>query len=165
MYNIACNDEISGNTRAEERLENKLDGIFSELNKKLNDSQKCLSDASSLLQNSIAEVRNVIISNLVEENKRLRERVTALERKTSKIEKIINTNQQKNNVEFEGIPDSIQYTDLENAVTKILKNLPQAIVCTAHDHVACHRLPGKKPSTTAIIKTKNRKLIEKIIRE
>ena len=116
------------------------------------------------IQNDILQIRDVVIKKLLEENRVLRNRVKSLESRVVKVERSMNLFQQnsrKNNLEFDGIPDSVTQEKLVPLITKMVNALD--IKCTEDDIEVAHRLKSKKSPKTTIIRAK-RNLLEKIVR-
>ena len=108
-----------------DKLEESIAEKFLKLeadSKKDNDEIKANNNANTkLIQEDVLEIRNVIIDRLKIDNRNLRERVRTLESRLVKVERTINLNNQnarKNNVEFNGIPDSIHQTKLKEKCGK-----------------------------------------------
>ena len=111
----------------------------------------------ALLAESIAIVREEIISTLSEENKKLRERVTVLEEKVESLESKLEQNlqyQRNSSVIVAGLPHGIEHNKLEGIIINIFNT-----VCfhniTPRDIVACHRLSAI--SGSVIVKFVNKK--------
>lgn len=120
------------------------------------------------IKNDILEMRNVIIANLVNENKVLREKVEKLEEKMQNVDTDVQLNNQycrRNNIEIKGIPHTIPQEELENKVVDLI--VSSGINITKFDIEACHRLPftkkevkEKKKDKKVIVRFVNRKISE-----
>ena len=142
-----------------ENFEKKLDNI-DEKNKKI--------------QIDINAMRDEIIKNLVESNKKLQNKVEFLEKKIEKLEKndqknstnieVNNQYGRRNNLEISGIPNSVEDDNLEEKVIKILGQI--GVKVRNSEIEACHRLPPtkKNPTKKTIIRFVNRKKVEKTIK-
>ena len=78
------------------------------------------------ISEDISEMRNEIIKNLVEENKKIQEKVKNLEEKINQVAvSTESTNQygRRNNIEISGIPDFVKDEDLEDTVKDILDKI------------------------------------------
>ena len=148
----------------------RLDKLDEDLSSKIltisEDSNK-LSQVNNLiygeLKDSIAKIKDIVTCRLLEENRRLSNRVTTLEQRVVNIERNMNLNQQnsrKNNIEIDGIPDNISQHNLKKTVTEIIKALN--IDCTENDIEVVHRLGGNQTPKTTIMKAK-RSLIDEIV--
>ena len=80
----------------------------------------------------------------------------ALERTTNKID----ANHRKNNIELDGIPDSVKDCDLTNNVVKIFNDITNENI-TEKDIEACHRLASKKSPKPTIVRA-SRNLLDKV---
>ena len=129
------------------------------INDLMNERFDLMNGRFDTITNDINEVRNVIIKNLLEENKKLRQKVSFLENKIHKTSSMIESNNQyvrRNNVEIIGIPSSVEDTDLEERVISILNEIDVPV--EESDIEACHRLPVSKYS-----KNKNKKTIVRFV--
>ena len=97
------------------------------------------------LKDEVINLKDIIIKNLQDENKRLKTKENVLENKIIDLE-IQNNNldqySRRNNVEISGIPQSVSDNQLEEKVVDILKVIDVNI--TTKDVEACHRLGKKK---------------------
>ena len=114
-----------------------------------------------------------VIKHILEENKRLRDRITILDESCAKqsdkiasMEKDLWDNAhytRRNNIELSGICDTIDDDELEESVVGILNTI--GVNCTANDIEACHRLPhgrnSKRKHKRVTTRVVNRKLCEK----
>ena len=166
-------------TRLHEIMADKLDHITNlmeskeEENVQLNKKMDNLSDSFRNVTNSITEMREKIIENLVQANKDLQDKVIKLEQKVKNLESIETsceqTNQygRRNNLEIAGIPNQIRDDQLENNVIGIYKKMNINVI--KDDIEACHRLPPPKNSPNnnkkVIVRFVNRKLVEKALKQ
>ena len=79
-----------------------------------------LLDGFSNLKDEAINVKDVIISNLQEENAKLRSKVEVLENEFNHLE---GQYCRRNDIEVSGIPDSIGDNELECSVIKIIKTI------------------------------------------
>jgi len=90
-------------------------------------------------------MRDNIIKNLVDENKKLQEKVLSLEKKIDVLcvsTECTNQYGRRNNMEIAGIPNDITDINLESKVVDIFKQIN--ITINKNDIEACHRLPPPK---------------------
>ena len=115
------------------------------------------------IQNDILQIRGHIIEKFVAENRDSRSRVRTLETRVLALEKTSNRveqNNRKNNIEFEGIPSSVNDQNLKETVVNIINDVTKdGITCA--DIEACHRLPSKRNPQPTIIRA-NRNLLDRI---
>ena len=93
------------------------------------------------VQNELLNIKNIIMKNLQEENKRLQKRGSVLDKKVISIESRHNILEQygrRNNLEITGIPDSVPQRELENKVVDILNAI--GVNVSNHDFEDCHRI-------------------------
>ena len=102
------------------------------------------------LKDEVINLKDIIIKNLQDENKRLKTKANALENKIIDLE-IQNNNvdqySRRNDVEISGIPQSVSDNQLEEKVVDILKAIDVNI--TTNEIEACHRLGKKKKNVIA----------------
>ena len=108
---------------------------------------------------------------MANENKRLQAKVELLENQveeTSKrlidVERCVIENQQysrRNNVEIQGIPDSVEENDLEEKIIEVLSSIDVPV--SPEEIEACHRLYSKSSPKPVIIKFMNRKKCDEIM--
>ena len=119
----------------------------------------------------ILEIRNEIIKNLIETNKKLQLKIETLQQNVHSLEEklsceINQTNQygRRNNIEVCGVPNEINDCDLEDEVVEIFNCLNVDV--EKNDIEACHRLPPSKKSRNkkVIVRFTNRKFAEKILK-
>ena len=115
------------------------------------------------IKDDILEIKNVVINRLLEDNRKLRNRLRSLETSNIATEKRINMMEQhsrKVNLEIDGIPDAIEQKDLKSYVVDILRHAEVDPVST-DDIEVVHRLNSKKTPKTTIIRAK-RDFLEKV---
>ena len=94
---------------------------------------------------------------LVDENKKLKQRVYNLECEVFKSQQY----NRRNNIEINGIPDDVSDAGLENKVKEVLKQIDVDV--ESHEIEASHRLvKSSNGAKTVIMKFVNRKTCEKI---
>ncbi len=105
-----------------------------------------ITESSAFIQKDILFMKDVAISNLRNENKSLRSRVTTLESRLLAVERQVNRveqNHRKNNLEFDGIPNSVSDANLTEMVVRII-NAVIDVNITSRDIEACHRLHSNR---------------------
>ena len=105
------------------------------------------------IKDEIINLKEVIIKNLQNENKRLNDEVSQLKEKIISIESKSNSVEQygrRNNMEINGIPNSISDDNLESTVTSVLSKATNVHV-TADDIEACHRIGKSKENSKKTI--------------
>ena len=115
------------------------------------------------LKDEVINLKDIIIKNLQDENKRLKTKANALENKIIDLEIQNNNVDQyscRNDVEISGIPQSVSDNQLEEKVVDILKAIDVNI--TTNEIEACHRLGKKKKNV--ILRFINRKHCLKALR-
>ena len=146
----------------------KLESSVADLEKKLDNSdiihkieavstsltQKIDND-SNIIKKDILEIRNVIISRLLTENRVLRNHVKSLSMRMVDMERNFNNSQQnsrKNNVEVDGIPSSVDQSSLKPTVVNVFNHM--GVKCTSNEIKVVHRLPGKKDPKPVIVRAR-----------
>ena len=117
------------------------------------------------LQDEITKLKDIIIKNLQEDNKRLRSRCSNLENKLVSLETSINALEQygrRNNLVLNGIPDTIA-DELKSTVISVLGDIDVEV--ESSDIEDCHRIgkPDKANSKKTIIRFANRKYCKKAL--
>ena len=105
------------------------------------------------LRSEVNDLKDVIIKELIEENKKLRESNTKLKDKVVELEGEVNELNQygrRNNLEISGIPEDIKIDKLEEKAIEILGHVNVKI--ESRDIEGCHRL-GKLKKNSAPRKT------------
>ena len=140
-------------------LEEKISSIEKHV-KKINGieiSNSKLERSMNDINESIIILKENIIQNLMDENKRLNEKIKVVE--TEKNVAKVDQYDRRNNTEFHGIPDDIQQDKLEEKVIEICVAIGADI--EEKNIEACHRFGRNKPQKV-IARLVNRKDIEKI---
>ena len=114
------------------------------------------------VQSELLNVKNIIIKNLREENERLREKVSQLDKKIISLESRHNMLEQygrRNNLEIKGIPNSVPQKDLESKVVNILSAI--GVNVSKDDFEDCHRIgKSRDNSKKTIVRFTNRKIVK-----
>ena len=111
------------------------------------------------VKDEIINLKEVIIKNLQNENKRLNDVVNQLQEKIISLESKSNSVEQyvrQNNMEINGIPNSISDDNLKSTVINVLSKATNVHV-TADDNEACQISKAKGNSTKTIVHLINRK--------
>ena len=156
-------------------ISNKLDAL-SEKQTKLSDGfeekMNLLNEKNSKISKDVEQLKDVIIKNLVESNKKMQKTIETLQKKVEKMEhreKIMKINTEKqnqygrrNNIEISGIMNEVADEELENKVIEILDEIDVKV--TKEDIEACHRLPPTRNNKIkkTIVRFVNRKKSRKI---
>ena len=159
-----------------EIISNKLD-VLSENHLKLanglEEKMKTLSEKNSKISKDVEQLKDVIIKNLVESNKKMQKTIETLQKKVEKLEHrekttkiyIEKQNQygRRNNIEISGIKNEVADEELEDKVIEILDKIDVKV--TKEDFEACHRLPPTRNNKNkkTIVRFVNRKKAEKSI--
>ena len=115
------------------------------------------------LREEILKIKDVVITNLYNDNRKLRNRVSVLEKQVIENEKRFNEmdlHNRKVNVEIEGIPNSVEQKDLKEYAVQVFRHAGIDPVSN-NDIEVIHRLRSKKKVKTVIIKAK-RDFIDKV---
>ena len=134
----------------------KLNDILESIEKKGNEIAQANKLLVGDLKNDILEIRNVVIRNLLDENRRLRHKVSLMETRFIENERSMykmDQHSRKVNVEIEGIPQSIEQAKLKETAVTIFKNAGVDPV-SVQDIEVIHRLNTKKRPQTTIMKAK-----------
>ena len=115
------------------------------------------------IKDSLNEIKHTVLSRLIDENKRLTEKIVEINKNTNFMEKEhwrLNQYTRRSNIEVSGIPNEIKDEVLEETVIKLLKSIN--VNCQPSDIEACHRLPTKRPDKpkNTIIRFLNQKNAE-----
>ena len=114
------------------------------------------------VQSELLNVKNIIIKNLREENERLREKVSQLDKKIISLESRHNMLKQygrRNNLEIAGIPNSVPQKDLESKVVNIVSAIGFNV--SKDDFKDCHRIgKSRGNSKKTIVRFTNRKIVK-----
>ena len=155
--------------KAVESLESSLNNKLSSLEERLGLAEANIvekqSGSSEKIQEDLLQIRNVVITNLLNENKNLRNKMRTLQSRMIDLERSVTSTQQnsrKNNLELDGIPDSISQELLIPTVSKIFNNL--GVKCEESDIEVAHRLPTKKRPQPVIIRSK-RNILGEVVKK
>ena len=100
--------------------------------------------------------RNNTVLKLKHENRELHRRVRTLEERLLALENQVNhveNNSRKNNIEVEGIPDSVKDTQLRSVTAEILNHVSTSDI-TVPDIECAHRLNSKSSPKSTIVRLK-----------
>ena len=117
--------------------------------KRLKKPKKSFTD----IKDEIINLKEVIIRNLQNENKRLNDEVNQLQEKIISLESKSNSVEQygrRNDMEINGIPNNISDDNLESTVISVLSKATNVHV-TADDTEACHRIGKSKGNSKKTI--------------
>ena len=95
----------------------------------------------------------------------MKNKIETLEHNIINIEKELHANNQynrRNNIEIDGIPESVQDEVMEETAITILNEIGVDVTSKAIE--ACHRLPAKNGKKSTILKFVNRKHCEAAMR-
>ena len=138
------------NTTSKEISDSKIFYEISKLREELvEDFKKSFTD----IKDEIINLKEVVIKNLQNENKRLNDEVSQLKEKIISIESKSNSVEQydrRNNMEINGIPNSISDDNLESTIMSVLSKATNVHV-TADDIEACHRIEKSKENSKKTI--------------
>ena len=115
------------------------------------------------IKDDILQIKNVVITRLLEDNRKLRNRLRNLENASIESEKRMHMMEQhsrKVNLEIDGIPDAVQQNDLKEYVVEIFRHAEVQPV-SSEDIEVVHRLNNKRNPKTTIIRAK-RDFLEKV---
>ena len=152
------NATLSGETEKFSKLYEIISKV--EAGNEIGTASKLIADE---LKDDILQIRNVMIENLVEENKKLWLKVSHLEAKVIGNERYMHKMDQhsrKVNMEIEGIPESVDQSSLKKTAVDIFHHAGIAPVTEA-DIEVIHRLKSKRSPPTTILKAK-RDFLEKV---
>ena len=143
----------------------KLETLDKTINSNRDSLEESITRSTAKITEDIAHIRGHIISKLVEENTSLRSRVRTLEQRMLNLERTTNKidqNHRKNNIELDGIPNTVKDSDLTDTVVEIFKDITKENI-TVKDIEACHRLASKKSPKPTIVRA-SRNLLDKVRR-
>ena len=149
-------------------LVGKNKSYISKINKEdlvnlLHNGSKELEDLADLkaIRESIDELKNNVMKLILEENKKLKERVANIEEENKKSEEDLadiefmvakqDRYSRRNNIEIGDIPDIFQDDQLEDISISILNKLD--VKCSNEDLEACHRFPLTKKEKNMYVQT------------
>ena len=139
------------------------DEILNQIAKTGNDITEANSKVAKEIKDDILQIKNVVINRLLDDNRKLRNRLRNLEKGAIEQERRLNMMDQhsrKVNLEIDGIPDAIQQKDLKGYVVEIFRNAEVDPV-SPDDIEVVHRLNSKNTPKTTIIKAR-RDFLEKV---
>ena len=144
----------------------KLIVAVNTLSSKVDTFDKQQREGQQGIKDDIQAMKDTVIQNLIESNKKTSDRLSIVEKRVTSLEKQLNINAQRsrgNNLELHGIDDSVSDNELPDTVLKILPKIK--IECYKWDIQGCHRLPVRKGSTCkpTIVKFVNRRKAEDIL--
>ena len=131
------------NTRSKKMSDSK---ILVEISKLREEFVKNFKKIFTDIKDEIKNLKKVIIKNLQNENKRLNDVVNSLQEAIISFESNSNSveqNGRQNNMEINGIPNSISDDNIESTVINVLSKARNKHV-TADDIEACHRIGKSK---------------------
>ena len=134
-------------------LETKVEDLTKNTNKNFED----LKISITTIKDEILNLKNIVIKNLLNENKKLKKKISKLERSNTNLTIAQNKLEQygrRNNLEINGIPNEVKNKNLETKVCDVLKLVNGDV--KSSDIEDCHRI-GKKDPKTTIIRFTNRK--------
>lgn len=127
--------------------------------------KECLENRLDVIDDSINQMKDVIIKNLIDSNKKLQDEISHLRKKVNDIEcNEAATNQygRRNNLEISGVPSEVHDSNLEDKVVQILNKIDVNI--QPNEIEACHRMALGRNQTgpkKVIVRFINRKNSEK----
>ena len=98
------------------------------------------------IKNDILQIKDIVITRLMNDNRKLRSRVSKMEMLAIETERRMNLMEQhsrKVNVEIDGIPDAIEQKDLKSYVVDIFRHAEIEPV-SSEDIEVVHRLNSKR---------------------
>lgn len=141
------------------KLTTKLESIYTELSTKFDEHSTTITEqlaATSLsVKEDIAQIRSVVIARLEQDNRKLRSRVTHLEKRVLENEKRQNQQEQharKIYFEVAGIPNSVTQDNLKATLVKIFNT--GGITSNESDIEVTHRLHSKSETKNVIVKAR-----------
>ena len=122
---------------------------------------KLRTDLTLLINESIKSIQDTIITNLVNSNKMLQEKVEVLEDKVVSLEAELHANNQytrQNNLLISGIPEEVEHENLEKIAINIINKCNSELVVAETDVQGCHRI--SKKNKDVVCRITNKKYIE-----
>ena len=113
-------DKIEQSTTDDELK--KLTVSIANLTNNVDDQGKKNGEKFDELNESIAHIKDTMLQNVIKTNNELSEKLSVMEKRIIDLERIVNVSGQRsreNNIEFQGIDDSIPNTNLQTSVVKI----------------------------------------------
>lgn len=150
------------------RLEKQLKEGFDHIESRIDN----LTSKSEKIDCDLNEMKNKIISNLIEQNKKMQQKIEALENTVYDQNKELRdlqltteaTNQygRRSNIEISGVTNDIDDDQLEDKMIEIFNKMEVNV--TKSDIESCHRLPAKNNQTKkTIVRFVNRKNCQKLL--
>ena len=130
----------------------------------VNGIKNSLNSRFDALHNEFLNLKDVVIQRLQDDNTRLKERIAVLEKRVEDAEThsyLLEQYGRRNNVEIEGISDSISDENLESKVIDILAEIDVNV--ESKDIEACHRI-GKSSPKRSIVRFVNRKVCKSALK-
>ena len=130
----------------------------------VNGIKSSLNSRFDALHNEFLNLKDVVIQRLQDDNTRLKERIAVLEKRVEDAEThsyLLEQYGRRNNVEIEGISDSISDENLESKVIDILAEIDVNV--ESKDIEACHRI-GKSSPKRSIVRFVNRKVCKSALK-
>ena len=143
------------------KLQNTVDSIVEKIGR-IENNEINVENRLNEINDSISHIKDTLINNLIEDNNKLRTKVTSLENRIEKSEASFYTLEnynRRNNLEIDGIPNNVSDINLENTVINVFNSI--GVNVDNNDVEACHRI-GKKSSKT-IVRLVNRKNCKEIL--
>ena len=138
---------------------------INELKKSVIDLKSVIDVRFDDLKKDLLNIKETVIQNLLNDNKKLRAKVKSLEDNLVHVESECYGQDQygrRNNIEINGIPNSVDSDNLEDKVIEILDAID--ITVEKSEIEACHRLPGKETHKTTVVRFINRKHCENALK-
>lgn len=165
---MTSGDDISAVLKnIEVGINSRLDELQKDFNETKQTLQSQITESSERITQDIANMRGVIINNLVRENRRLQTTVSSLVERVIKVEKQANETEQHNrkcNIEIAGIPaifvQNRQEDKLKPIAAKILNHLADSDI-SENDLEAVHRIKSKTSPFPTIVRMK-RNLVDEV---
>lgn len=135
---------------------------FTQLERLINQRFDSLEQSNQNI-NDLLKIQKIKDATLVQENRRLYQKVRTLEDRLLKLERQVNNTEQnnrKNNVEVEGIPSTIPDEQLRFVVAEIFNHIADSDI-TYNDIETAHRLYSQTDPKPTIVRLK-RNLIEEL---
>ena len=145
--------EVTGSGNVEDK-----DEILKKIEEKGNEISNSNQIAAEGIKKDILEIRNVLIQNLTNSNRKLQAKTTLLETRMTDTEKKLNLLEQhgrKVNFEIDGISDDVEGKDLKHTAVQIFK-LAGLNETTTKDIEVIHRLRSRKKPTNYDRESQNR---------
>ena len=121
------------------------------------------SELKEFIDQSISQLREQVIDNLIQANLQLQGNVTLLENKVNNLQLELQASFQYNrlnNVVISGIPSNVEHKDLQKAALGIM-NTCLEVPITGRDFEACHRISQK--SQDVVCRLVNRRDVEEAL--